>query len=171
MTCDHRLGYAPAASPDFNGLVTDDWWLRPMEGGEARADACGQRRRRYVDPACMTKGDHEGHERDLQAGRLERPVFHVEQPGTLVFYDPPVEVDMIQGLEAAALSAALKRLREAEQHAMFAAEVEAKQAEASAHARAMGEAHQQRMLKLQAEVRACVGMQQGDSGWRDWNDG
>jgi hypothetical protein len=126
----------------------------------------------------MTKGDHEARERDQQMGRLGLPMFHVEQPGVLVFYDgrsacePQAyemaacgqgQSDMIQGLEAKDLSEALAALREAE----LAAAHEA----AAAHARSMGEAHQQRMLKLQAEAHACVGMQRGDSGWRDWNDG
>lgn len=169
MTCDHRMGYAPAARGDWSGLEIDGYaygWSE-MRGDwvEARAP---RPRRRYIGLTHMTKSDHAGRERDLQAACAA--VFHMEQPGTLVYYTSPcepvpvpVETDMIQGLDAKALSDALAVLREAEEEAA------AKQAEA--HARAMGEAHQQRMLKLQAEVRACVGMQQGDSGWRDWNDG
>ena len=180
--------------------------------------------RRWVNPRCMTPGDHEGHERDQQMGRLGLPMFHVEQPGVAVFYTSPCEPmpvpvetgregrpDMIQGMQAKALSEALAALREAERSAMGVmtraqeeraaqiiasmratvaklvgntclskasewpfpedANLKAQHEAAAAHARSMGEAHQQRMLDLQAQAHACVGMQQGDSGWRDWNDG
>jgi hypothetical protein len=171
---DHMMGYPPATSPDFNGLACEynRWWGEPMP-----ADACGQRapRRRYIGLTHMTKSDHAGRERDLQAGRLEAVVSYsgyMERAKVMPVLCGTAGVVGLDDAEIEAeLAAALKRLREAEQHAMFAAEVEAKQAQASAHARSMGERHQQRMLKLQAEVRACVGMQPGDSGWRDWNDG
>jgi hypothetical protein len=133
------MGWPPAAGEDYNGL----FHVEQPEAADAPADACGVRLvRRYVNPGCMTRSDHEGHERDLQMGRLGLPVFHVEQPGVLVYCGSVDANDYMCG-----------------------------QAEAAAHARAMGEAHQQRMLKRRLEIQACVGMQQGDSGWRDWNDG
>jgi hypothetical protein len=160
---DHMMGYPPATSPDFNGLACEynRWWGEPMP-----ADACGQSTqdrapRRYVDPTCMTKGDHEGHDRDVQMGRLNLPRFHVEQPGTLVYCG---SVDGVFN-DAEGIKAFLTETAE-EQKAYIRG-----QEAAAAHARSMGEAHQKRMLKRQMEIKACVGMQQGDSGWRDWNDG
>ena len=72
MTCDHRMGWPPAANEDYNGL----FHVEQPEAASMPADACGQRVfRRYVDPTCMTKSDHEGRERDVQAGRFGLPLF------------------------------------------------------------------------------------------------
>jgi hypothetical protein len=113
MTCDHRLGYEPATQEDWSGLECDRY---AYGWGEARADACGQSTqerapRRWVGLTNMTKSDHEGRDRDVQAGRLGLPMFHVEQPGTLVYCGS----DMISGMQGKALSAALALLgREAD---------------------------------------------------------
>jgi hypothetical protein len=110
MTCDHRLGYEPATRENWSGLECD-WFTYGW--GEAVADACAQEKcpapRRWIGLTCMTKADQDARQHDVQAGRLGLPMFHVEQPGTLVYCGS----DMISGMQGKALSAALERLREA----------------------------------------------------------
>ncbi len=127
MTCDHRMGYAPAAGEAWSGLEIDRWCT-------GWGEACGQdsrpvrevEPRRWVGTQCMTQADLDAHQLDIQAGRLGLPMFHVEQPGVLVFYDgrsacePQAYemaacgqgvLDMTEGMGAKALREALAALR------------------------------------------------------------
>lgn len=127
MTCDHRMGYAPAASEDFNGLLTDDWWMRPM-GWECDtpADACDQPApRRWVGTQCMTQGDRDAQEQERAAGHLGLPLFHVEQPGVLVYCGSGVNpAPTLQEMHEAAAEQAkqMAKEHEARMHAKAAAE-------------------------------------------------
>lgn len=99
MPRDHLMGYAPAASPDFTGLACDynvacGWADEPMRAERA------QEPRRWVNPSCMTRGDHEAHERDVQSSRL----FHVEQGVALC----AAGQDVIEGMDQTALEVAWK---------------------------------------------------------------
>ncbi len=102
MTCDHRMGYAPAAGEAWSGLEIDRWCT-------GWGEACGQgsepvrevEPRRWVDTQCMTKSDHAAREREIQAGHLGLPMFHVEQPGVLVYCGAVEGVFHVEQLEDA----------------------------------------------------------------------
>jgi hypothetical protein len=157
MNCDHRLGYAPAASPGFTAW--EEWGL--AQGCTSTRNAIARPPRRWVDMSCMTAGDaaaaqaqacnpyapgdpHPGRPLVLITDTAMQGVLTVDgrpfDARTRVLYEGAMAAaDICQGLEGAALRRAVAEVHEAgrqarEHHALQQAKEAEHQAFLRAHA-------------------------------------